>query len=111
MNKTIAVSLDPWVPGAMQPASRLAVTASANTTGVMRHMTVADAMAIRVQWLRLQGVPEDEIAEQCDPALYPADLAEELANLRAIQRIRQRNLSDEDLEAWASLHKPPVGGH
>ncbi len=66
-----------------------------------------DAMTVRAQWMRLQGVPVEVIAEQCDPARYPADLADELENLQAIQRIRQRGLSDSELAEWARVHQMP----
>lgn len=58
------------------------------------------AMAVRVAWMRLMGMPEDEIAECCDPQLYPANLAEELKELEAMKRIKSRN------QSWSQSRRP-----
>lgn len=46
--------------------------------------TQAQALAMRAKWMRRLGMSEEEIAEKCDPARYPADLQEEAENLRAL---------------------------
>src|SRR6516165_992132 len=43
------------------------------------------AKLTRTAWMRLAGLPAGEIAEYCNLELYPADLAEEIENLRAIR--------------------------
>lgn len=50
-----------------------------------------EALRIRREWMRQIGMPEDEIAECCNPDLYDVDLAEEMNNLQAIARIKARN--------------------
>jgi hypothetical protein len=62
-----------------RPAPSTAVTVS-NT-----------AMRVRAEWMQVMGIPEDEIAECCDPAQYDAELDDELAELAAAKRIQARN--------------------
>jgi hypothetical protein len=47
------------------------------------------AMKLRAEWLRAQGLPEEEIADLCDPEKHPGDMLEEEENLRAAQTITQ----------------------
>jgi hypothetical protein len=46
--------------------------------------TQSQALAMRATWMRRLGMSEEEIAEKCDPARYPADLQEEAENLLAL---------------------------
>lgn len=41
------------------------------------------AMELRGEWMRANGLSQEEIAEYCDPQAYPGDVGEEEANLRA----------------------------
>jgi hypothetical protein len=68
----------------------------------------SDPMAIRAAWMRIQGLPEDEILEMCDPDTYPGTVAEELENLRAAQELRQSSLTGEELDDLAQRHPPPA---
>lgn len=49
-----------------------------------------DAFSVRREWMRLQGLSEEEIAEYCDPNKYDADLEDELKQLEAMKRILER---------------------
>jgi hypothetical protein len=67
-----------------------------------------DVMAIRELWLKMQGLPEDEIAEMCNPKKYPGSIEEELSNLQAAQELRQKSLTSEELKTFAQTHSPPA---
>ena len=68
----------------------------------------ADPMAIRAAWMRMQGLPEDEISEMCDADTYPGTVAGELENLRAVQDLRQSSLTGKELDDLAQRHPPPA---
>ena len=46
-----------------------------------------EAMAMRAQWMRQMGLDEDEIAEYCNEAKYPANTADEQKELEAMARL------------------------
>jgi hypothetical protein len=67
-----------------------------------------NAMALRELWLKMQGIPDDEIAVMCNPREYPGCVADELSNLHAAQALRQNDLTTEELAAFAQKHSPPA---
>jgi putative addiction module CopG family antidote len=74
----------------------------------LRRMQLGDAMAIRAEWMKLVGIPDDEVAELCNPQLYPGNVAEELQNLEAAKSRRQQSLTSEQLDELARTHRPPA---
>jgi hypothetical protein len=72
---------------------------SSRNASVEDQMTAADT---RSAWMRLMGLPEDEIAENCrlDPA-NPLDLAEELRELDAAKRLQQSGPTYGQLLGWS----------
>jgi hypothetical protein len=66
------------------------------------------ALKIRATWMRDLGLPAEEIAEFCNPDLYPANLEEECENLRAAQRNAGRGLTNTDLDELARKYPPPT---
>jgi hypothetical protein len=65
-----------------------------------------DALRVREKWMRLMGLPEEEIAEWCRPDVQPApDLDEELRELAAAKRLPAMTPPREALLAWAKEHE------
>jgi DNA-binding transcriptional MerR regulator len=69
--------------------------------GTSAAIDLTNPMSVRAEWLRKQGVSEEEIAELCDAERYPGDLEEELANLRSIEDLATLSLSDAELAKLA----------
>jgi hypothetical protein len=51
------------------------------------------AMQMRGLWMRQLGMSEEEIAELCNTDSYPANIEEEAANVRALERMRSSKWS------------------
>jgi hypothetical protein len=84
------------------------VASTTNTTSwTMLVASTRTPYEIRAEALRLQGLPEDEIAELCDPQSYPADLEEELANLEAAKRLQASSLTERQLADLARRFPAP----
>lgn len=59
------------------------------------------ALEVRKEWMRLMGLPEDEIAIYCAPG-EPADLKEEMRELEATKRLKGGNAPSYDqILQWA----------
>jgi hypothetical protein len=67
----------------------------------------AKALAIRQQWMRAMGIPEEEILAACNAG--PFNLEDELAELEAVQQNRRLQLSNQELAELASKSRPPAG--
>jgi hypothetical protein len=60
------------------------------------------AATVRAEWMRLMGLPEEEIAEMCIPdPEHPFDLREELQELEAAKKLAGNAPSYEELIGWA----------
>ena len=51
------------------------------------------AMMIRAAWMRKMGLSEEEIAYYCDAERYPADTVTEQESMRAVDRLRNFDIS------------------
>lgn len=72
-------------------------------------MTYAEnaAMELRRRWMKARGMDHAEIEEACDPQRYPANLKEEIENIKAQERLDHMDRSH--VEAILQYHFPLVG--
>src|SRR5436309_2247517 len=68
----------------------------------------ASVLRLRRKWMRAMGVPESEISEHCNLERYPADLAEELEDLRAMEEMYSNSPAGAELSQLAKQYPPPA---
>jgi hypothetical protein len=58
------------------------------------------ALAVRGEWLRRKGLSDEEIKAFTEAYGEPVSLAEEMANLRAVEELERITPSSDQLRAW-----------
>jgi hypothetical protein len=65
------------------------------------------ALATRMAWMKLMGMSDQEILENCGPEFRPFNLEDELAELKAVAEAEKFELTNDEMSAIAARCPPP----